>query len=543
MAKIKFSRKEFEKHIKLTKEIEEKISMFGTHLESLNKDEIEIEILPNRPDLFSLQGFIRAFSSFIGKSRLKKYKINKPQKDYKIKIESSVKDIRPFTVCAIVKNLKFNDEKIKEIIDIQEKLHTTIGRNRKKIAIGIYPLEKIKLPISYRAESPQEIKFIPLESKEEMTGRQILQKHPAGREYSFLLEDKKKFPVFRDSSGQVLSMPPIINSQLTGKIDEKTKEIFIECSGFDIEILKKVLNILVTTFADMGGEIFSMNLEYENKKMITPDLTPEKLKIDIEECEKLLGINLKEQEVKKFLEKMGYSYNSKNNEVEIPAYRTDILHPCDIYEDIAIAYGYQNFQPEIPEISTIGQENPEEIKKRKISEILIGLGFLEILTYHLTTKQDMKKFMQRKKTAEVENSKTDFSILRPSLLAQTLRVFSNNIDSRYPQKIFELGRIFEKQDKKIQEKEKLSIAISGETDFTEMKQVLEYLMKMLNLDNYRIEEAESGHFISGRTAKIIIHKENQDIEIGIFGEISPSILKNFHLKMPVVALEIDVEEI
>ena len=543
MAIVSLDKQEIKKIIGKLKdeEIDEFLSLFGTAVEKITNKEIEVEIAPNRPDMLSAQGIYRALRNYLGKSTLK-YKVNKPQKDYKVKIESSVKQVRPFTACAIIKNLKFNDEKIKEIIDIQEKLHTTIGRNRKKVAVGIYPLEKIKLPIVYQAESPDKIKFIPLETKEEMTGRQILQKHSAGREYAHLLEDKKKFPVFRDSSGQVLSMPPIINSQLTGKIDEKTKEVFIECSGFDIEILKKVLNILVTTFADMGGEIFSMNLEYETKKITTPDLTSEKMKINIEECEKLLGINLKEQEVKKLLEKMGYLYDSKRKEVEIPAYRTDILHPVDIYEDIAIAYGYQNFEPEIPEISTIGQESEEEIKKRKIAEILVGLGFLEISTYHLTTKQDMKKFMLRKKTAEVEDSKTDFSVLRPSLLAQALKVLSENVDSKYPQKIFELGRIFEKQDKKIQEKEKLLIAISGETDFTEIKQVFEYLMKMLNLD-YEIKEAEHPCFIDGRTASIILKKDNQDVEIGFFGEISPSLLKNFHLKMPVVALEIEIEKI
>src|SRR3989344_4681337 len=147
MANVKFSRKEFEKHIKISEEIEEKIAMFGTPLESLTKEEVEIEIFPNRPDLLSLQGYLRSFLAFLGKKPgLKKYHVNKPKKYFEIKIENSVNKIRPFTACAIIENLSLNNGKIKEIIDIQEKLHTTIGRNRKKVAIGIYPLEKIKLP-------------------------------------------------------------------------------------------------------------------------------------------------------------------------------------------------------------------------------------------------------------------------------------------------------------------------------------------------------------------------------------------------------------
>ncbi len=512
--------------------LEQEISMFGVPVENIKEEEIEVEIAPNRPDMLSCQGVYRALKSYF-KNKISKYKVNKPEKNYVVKIDKSVKDVRPFTACAIVKNLKFSNEKIKEIIDIQEKLHTTLGRNRKKVAIGIYPLEKIKLPISYKAEAPDKIKFIPLEAGREMTGRQILSQHPTGRNYAHLLQDAKLFPVFRDAKNEVLSMPPIINSQLTGKITEQTKQVFIECSGFDFNVLQKTLNILVTTLADMGGEIYQMNLDY-GKKIITPDLTTEKMKISIKDAEKLLGIKLSKQEVKKLLEKMGYSYNKEV--VEIPAYRADILHPVDIYEDIAIAYGYDKFIPEIPEISTIAREEEIEIKKRKIAEILVGLGLLEISTYHLITKEDIKK-TGIKRTTEVLNSKTDYNILRPNLLVNALKTFSENTDAKYPQKIFELGRVFE-DGKEILEKEKLCIAISGETDFTEIKQTLDYLMRMLDKE-YKIEETTNSAFIEGRCGKIIVNGK----EIGFLGEISPQLIKNWELKMPAVALEISIDEI
>jgi len=231
MANVKFPRKEFEKHIKLTDSVIEQIPLFGTPLESLTKEEIELEIFPNRPDTLSMQGFIRSFKSFLGKSPgLKKYKINKPEKNYKVKIHPSVKTVRPYTACAIVKNLSFDDDKIKEIIDLQEKLHSTLGRNRKKIAIGIYPLEKIKLPIRYEARKPQDIKFIPLDTDREMNGLQILQKHPAGRNYAHLLEDYDKFPVFVDSNDKILSMPP--HSQLSGDRKDNRRYKICFCRMF-----------------------------------------------------------------------------------------------------------------------------------------------------------------------------------------------------------------------------------------------------------------------------------------------------------------------
>ncbi len=541
MAIVKFPRKQFEKVAgKIDEKMQERIALFGTPLESLNQEEIEIEIFPNRPDLLSLQGYLRSFLAFLGKKTgLKEYKVNKPEKNYEVKIDKSVKDVRPFTACAIINEINFNDENIKEVIDIQEKIHSTFGRNRKKIAIGIYPLEKISLPIRYEARKPSDIKFIPLESNREMTGNQILKQHPTGRNYGYLLKGKPKYPVFADSAGEILSMPPIINSEKTGKITEKTKDVFIECSGFNLEVLKKTLNILVTTFADMGGKIYQMNLKYKNKKEITPNLEPEKMKINLENINKLLGLDLNGKQVKKLLEKMGYNYSLGDNEVQIPAWRTDILHEVDIAEDIAIAYGYDKLIPEIPQIATIGEEDKKEKIKRKISEILTGLKFLEISTYHLLTKQDMKK-TNIKPGIQVEDSKTDYKILRPSLFPSISKILSENIDAEYPQKVFEIGEIFEPNEKEetgIKEKTKLGIAITP-GNFTELRQILEYLARMLSI-KLEIKEEQKKGFIEGRTGKISYKGE----EIGIIGEIHPSLLKNWHLKMPLVYLEIELEKI
>src|SRR3989338_6041064 len=310
MPTINISRKVFEQLVgrKLPLEkLKDRISYLGTDLESVTENEIIVEVFPNRPDMLSVQGFARAFSSFIGaKKGLRKYTVEKSNE--KVIIEKSVADVRPYTACAIVKNLHFDDEKIKEVIDIQEKLHITYGRNRKKVAIGIYPYEKIKTPITFRAENPEDIIFQPLEFAKEINAMQVLKQHPAGKEYGHLLEGKKKFPVFRDANNEVLSVPPIINSHKTGKISEKTKEVFIECSGFDFRVLQKCLNMIVTALHDMGGKICSMDLVYGSKKCVTPSLEPEEMKIDIAYINKLLGLSLKESEIKKLLERMGNTF-------------------------------------------------------------------------------------------------------------------------------------------------------------------------------------------------------------------------------------------
>lgn len=534
MSNVKFDKKVFEKEIgKLNEKMQERIALFGTPVESITDDELELEIFPDRPDLLSYQGFKRNFLTFLGRKVLKNYKVNKPEKNYKVNINSSVKNVRPHTACAIVKGLQLDDSKIKELIEMQEKLHFTVGRKRKKLAIGIYPLEKIKLPITYKALEPDKIKFVPLEMNREMSGLQILQRHTTGREYAHLLAGKSKFPVFIDANKNILSMPPIINSQLTGKVSEKTKDVFIECSGFDLEILGKTLNIIVKTLADMGGQIYSM----QTKGKITPNLNPEKAKISLENINKLLGLNLTEKQLKQLLEKMNYKYSK--GKVEIPSERVDILHEVDIIEDVAIAYGYDKFVPGIPEIATIGKENEKEIIKRKISEILSGLNLLEVSNYHLTNQEEQFKKMgisdkQKKEFVEIKESKTDKNILRKDLMHYLLKIISENNDVEYPQKIFEIGKVFDKD-----ETEKLScVIIPG--NFTGIKQILLYLEKMMDL-KFEFDEPEETptYFIEGRTAKIKLNGKY----LGYIGEIHPKILDNWKIKMPVALFEINLEEV
>jgi len=542
MAIVTFDKKLFEKEIgNLNNKMQESVAMFGTPIEKINDSEVQIEIFPNRPDMLSYQGFKRAFLGFSGKRKgLKEYKVNGPKTDYRVNIDSSVKEIRPYTACAIVKGLKFNDQRIKEVIEIQEKLHLTVGRKRKKLAIGIYPLEKIKLPITYKALEPDKIKFTPLESRREMSGLEILQKHPAGKEYAPLLSGKAKFPIFLDSNKEILSMPPIINSQFTGKITERTRDIFIECSGHDLELLKKGLNIIVSALADMGGKIYQMKLNYGK----TPDLKPEKVKISLENTNKLLGLNLNEKQLRQLIEKMGYGYN--NGAVEVPAWRMDVLHEVDIIEDVAIAYGYDNFIPEIPKISTIGGEDPRESVKRKISEILAGLGMIEVSNYHLTTQIHQFRKMgvaekQEKGFIEIGGSKTDYNILRKDLTHYLLRNFSENVDAEYPQKIFGVGKVFDINEKtgEVSEGINLGLAIAP-GGYTEIKQILEYLFEMVELNiNFKEPEQTPQYFVDGRAAKIILGNK----KLGYIGEVHPRILKNWKLKMPVALLEISLEEV
>lgn len=522
-------------------QLKERISFLGTDLEKIDGDNIIVEIFPNRPDMLSEQGFARAFSSFVGKRLgLKKYVAKKS--DYKVVINRSVEGVRPYTTCAIVKGIRFDDEKIKEVIQIQEKLHVTYGRNRRKVALGIYPFEKIKLPIKFEARKPEDIRFQPLETSELMTANQILTKHPTGKQYAHLLEGKQLYPVFVDANNEILSMPPVINSERTGKITNKTKDVFIECSGFDFRVLSKCLNIIVTALADMGGQIYEMELHYAKRKVKTPELLPEEMKLNTDYVNKILGLELDHSEVKRYLSRMGYDYNA--GKVLIPSYRTDVLHPIDLVEDIAIAYGYEKFREEIPKVATIAEEDRFEVFKRKVAETLVGLGFLESNTYNLTNKENLALNNGTDfESIELENAKNiDYNVLRSWMIPSLLQVMKINKHHEFPQKIFEIGTIFKKnpaEETGVKEIERLAVMISNtRADYTEIRQILDSLFRAFNIE-YTISEAEHNSFIPGRVARVGVKGKG----VAFIGEIHPTIVEKLTLEMPVAAFELNLTDL
>lgn len=250
---LKFLEKDFEPD-----ELKEKISMLGVDLEKIDHDTIIMEIFPNRPDLLSIEGFSRNLKGLLDVDfGLIKYSIKKSE--VKLFVDKSVEKVRPEISGAVIKNLQIDEKFLCSLMDLQEKLHLTHGRNRRKVAIGLHDFSKVKMPFFYKAVFPEEVFFVPLDMTEKLNLKEILEKHPKGKEYSFILKGKEKYPIILDSQQNVLSFPPIINAELT-KISKETKEIFIDVTGTEKEAVEKALNILVTAIFDRKGEIYSVEI-------------------------------------------------------------------------------------------------------------------------------------------------------------------------------------------------------------------------------------------------------------------------------------------
>ncbi|MBU5690310.1 MAG: phenylalanine--tRNA ligase subunit beta [Candidatus Aenigmatarchaeota archaeon] len=523
-------------------EIAERIPMLGVAWEGHTNDEFEVEVFPNRPDMLSVEGLARSFSSFLGfKKGLKKYSAE--QSEYMITVDGSVSKVRPIIVSCVIKGLDFNDDLIKSVMQLQEKLMLTHGRKRKKVAIGLHDLDKINFPLTYTTVNDN-VRFIPLEFNEEMSIKQILETHPKGKEYAHILQGSQNYPVIIDAVGRIISFPPIINSEHT-KINENTKNIFVDITALDAKAAMEVLNIIATNLADRGGRIFRVKIKYPDSLIYTPDLSTREINVDLKYANKILGLNLDTEQAIEFLKRMGYDAIELRKDVlkvQIPCYRTDIMHEFDIVEDIAIAYGYENFDAEIPNISTIGGEDQLEAFATKIRSLLVGFGLQEVLTFILSNKNALFEKMNLKEQdiAETANSKTsEYNVVRNWLLPSMMDVLARNKHNDYPQNIFEVGDCVELASNDIGAatvKKMCIVLCHAKASFSEIKSIVESFMKNIGIEDYAIEEDNHDSFIPGRTAKLIIKGR----EIALFGEIHPIVLEKWGLEMPVAACEMNV---
>ncbi len=523
-------------------EIEEILFDYGYEIEEIDGDNIKIELTPERMDLLSNVILSENLKRWIGKEKgLIKFKSK--ESEYVVNVTKEVSKIRPYIVGAIVKDC--NIDEIEKLIYLQEKISTRYGRDRKKVAIGLYKADLINFPVTYDALEPEKIKFIPLDFKEELNGREILEKHPKGIKYGHLINKFERFPVLYDSKGKILSMPPIINSNDLGKIDEKTKNVFIEATGDDLKLLKQVVRVFAT---ELEGEIYKIKINYPDFQVEEPDYSSYSMKIKKDEVNSYLGLNLSTEQIINLLRKMGFE--CKGNEeltVEIPNIRNDIIHAVDIYDEIARAYGYNNFELSLPKVTqTSGKLTLKSEVVNAIEEVLVGLNFVEVSPFSMTNEKDQYDLMRikRENCIKIVNPLSEqFTCMRTWILPELLKSLRSNLGKKLPIKIFEVGDVLIKDSKKWNRSKnvtKLSFLIcKDEANFTEGRQVIEKVLDIFDV-NYKFEETKHESFIEGRVASILVNKNGKYIEVGFVGEVHPEVLDNFSITSPVVACEIDI---
>jgi phenylalanyl-tRNA synthetase, beta subunit len=514
------------------------VSMIGAEVERIEEETIDIEFFPNRPDLYSVEGVSRAMKAFFGISPgLRKYEVKPPQVE--IKIKNDVKDVRPILGCAVVRGLSFTSASIKSLMDLQEDLHWALGRGRKKVSIGVHDMARIKAPFTYSTESPK-FAFVPLDHIEKMTMAEVLEKHAKGVKYAHLVKEMKRYPIIKDANGNVLSFPPIINGTLT-TVTESTKELFIDVTGTSKEVYTS-LNIVVSALAERGGIIEAVKIIDESgKSQLFPDLKPSVQTILLEEIETHLGFKLTAEEVIGSLSKMGFdvsvlSKNPASFEIQIPAYRADILHKYDIIEDVAIGYGYAAIPAALPETYTVGTSHPLSIARLCACEAMVSLGYSQVMPFTLTSEKIHFENMRRPVTDDVtyvlHPISEDQTMVRTTLLPGLLEILALNRHRELPQKIFEVGEVALHQKNR---QKMAAVSIHHAANFTEISEVVDAFLREISVE-YELKESEDPAFLKGRAADVYVGGG----KVGVFGEFHPGVLNAFELGYAVVGFEIDM---
>ncbi|MBQ6566689.1 MAG: phenylalanine--tRNA ligase subunit beta, partial [Treponema sp.] len=548
----------FEKKLTFAKaELDEKPDMADPE----DKRVIKIELNDtNRPDLWSTGGLARCLREHEGAARrdyssfLSTREKTQDSGGRLVTVDPALKDIRPYLVAFVLTGKKLDEPELLDIIQTQEKLCWNFGRKRKSISMGVYRNSEIKWPVHQTAADPDKASFVALQDTEKRTLRQIVETHPKGKDFGWILKDCAKYPLLTDDSGEVLSMAPIINSDTLGQVQVGDDELLVELTGDDMENLMLAANIVACDFADLGFTVLPVKVHYEidtpfGRDVTTPFYYQPTTKARLSAINKKLGANLTAEQVKDDLERMGSTVTVTGDggetvyTVQPAPYRNDFLHEVDVIEDVMIGQGLDFFQPETPDDFTIGRLLPITTYSRKVKGIMTGMGYQEMIFNYLGSRRTYIDNMgvDSKNVIEIANPMSEnYQFIRPSIIASLLEAESQSGNAVYPHKIYEVGKVAYIEPSENTGTRTIQslgfVSASSGANFNEAASEMATLLYYLD-HKYEVREADDPRFIPGRQAEVIVSGK----VAGIFGELHPQVLENWQISVPCTAGELDLE--
>ncbi|MDR2510751.1 MAG: phenylalanine--tRNA ligase subunit beta [Spirochaetaceae bacterium] len=519
----------------------------------------------NRPDLWGTGGLSRQIRIFYKSGKPDFYPFLSRPGDMKtarkrVVVEESVRAVRPYLAGFIARGREVSDLSLRDMIQTQEKLAWNFGRRRRTVSMGIYRSESIKWPVHYRAVDPDTVSFVPLQWDGPLTLREILRQHPKGREYAFIQEHEPVHPLLVDARGGVLSYPPIINSADIGAVKVGDSDLFIELTGTDLAAVTLSASITACDFFDQGYEIEPLEICYDyetafGKNWTSPFYFQIPVFCSLGRIEKFLGEKLSAKDAIEALLRMG-SHAEKVREAEQgsldvvegvklwpPFYRNDFLHAADVVEDVMMGRTLSSFKPERPRDFTIGRLTRITRLGRKTKEILVGLGFQEMIYNYLGSKKALVTNMRGNgaRIIRVANPMTEnFEYVRDSVLASLCASEAVSANAVYPHKIFEVGKIaYAEPHKNVGTATRHYCGMlhaENTANFNTIAAQIQTIFYYLGRE-YSVSDSEDPRFIPGRAANIIRGGK----VAGVFGELHPETLENWGIGVPCAAGEFDLD--
>ena len=545
------------------------LPQMGCPVELNDDDNIEIEVFPDRPDLLSHETMARAVRSF-QRNRSKGGDIEVSSSGIRIAVGSDLENVRPIIMGAVVRGVNTGnssserDSFIQSLMDHQEKLHMTLGRRRSFASIGVHDLSKLGWPFRYEAVSG-DFSFQPLASENVMSISQILDSHPKGLEYSKLMNNLESYPVILDSNDEVISFPPIINGSQT-TVSEETKDFFIDVTGFDMIACETCLLLVSLSLSELGGVVESVEIcDNDGSSRVTPNFGSKTHRVPNRLIQKILGMELSDAEIGEAIRRMGGSLlesrtithgseryerwsdcvvGEREHVFSMPRWRSDIMHPIDIVEDIAIGFGYDN----LPDILSSVHIDASPLKSsnlhRRIRMSLRSVGLQEIQSLTLSNENDQfekTRWPMISEATVISNPITvDHTLLRQYIFPSLMNLLSSNRHHELPQRVYELGEVVHGGNNRTRFSWACAEAGAG---FSTAKGIVQSLLRDLGATSSAISfeptPDKTGPWINGRGALVLIDGH----EIGEFGEVSPEVMGLFGLRSPIHAGEFDVDMI
>ncbi|MFD1646492.1 phenylalanine--tRNA ligase subunit beta [Haloarchaeobius litoreus] len=555
-----------------------KDDLFGLGLEfegETEEGEFQLEFAPDRLDRLSVEGVARSLRYQYGDDR-GVYVPNTNDADWTIEVDASVPDERPFVTGAVIRDVSLDEAALDSLIQLQEKLHATMGRKRVKGAIGIHDLTMLKgklasegggNSIQYVGVEPDGDRFVPLDSDRELTPGEVLTEHQTGKEYADIVADYERYPAIYDDIG-LFSFPPVINGRRT-EVSTESRDLFVEMTGTDQWTIDKMLNIVCYALDARGATVEEVTVDYPDDPvyadesiervdpgvdLVRPALSTSEKHVTHDRIEGLLGVDLDPDEVVDLLERSGLDATTEETEdgeltyrVDVPPYRVDVLHPLDLVDDVGRAYGFNELEPQYPEVGTVGGRHDRSNLEDAVRDQLVGLGFTDLLNFHMTNEEENYERMRvhpdehdcvgaGEPVTITEPYSEDYTMVRSWALPSLAMVLENNTHRSYPQDIAEVGFAAEydaAEDTYVGERHTVAGALARhDASYEDAKAVLQALARDFDVE-LSTPPTEHPSFIDGRTASVVM----DDAEVGVVGELHPAVLVEHDLELPVVAFE------
>ena len=534
---------------------------------NLREEVIDFEITPNRPDCLSIEGLGRETAASLGKTfknprkNLEELKIEDKNEIEGLKVDITAPDLCYRYIARVVKNVKIGPSpewmvrrlkacgvrSINNIVDITNYVMLELGQPMH--AFDINSIEGKHITVR-RAKNGE--KITTLDEVERTLD-----------ENDLVIADEKKPVAIAGVMGG-----------LNSEIEETTKTVVFESAmfyggnvrktakkvglrtesssrfekGLSSENTLRAINRAVELVELLGaGEPVDGKIDvYPTKQKIN------KIKLDVDRINNLLGTNISKQEMIDILAKVDIKV--ENDFVIAPYFRMDLEFVADVAEEIARFYGYDKLDTTlIKAATTLGVRTKEQKIEKKIEDVLVNNGLSEIYTYGFVGEKDLEKSKIRKELIEnaitITNPLSDeYKLMRPTTIPSMMQILAlNNNRKNQNVKLFDISRNYRNVNGEVEKGEVplqeniLTIGMYGDdVDFYTLKGLIENVLEVSNVNSYDIQkETQNESYHPGRCANI---KVGIDV-IATIGEVHPEVLMNYDINKKCYLAEVNITKI